>query len=532
MLAIWTDKPGYLRGRDTVRAYLAMQRAGDPRRHREFIYLEHIGTGRRQYLARTGDHLRLVDEIVDVLGRPARRPGGAWIRDLLPTKIWSGRLLEAGLWQFVAELRSLDTTEIVKTAHAKFVVAATQPVLLGADGRDTEIRTDTTWTSDRIYALRHQVFVNAGATLTIEPGTLIVGLGPHAMIVVERGGRVEARGRADAPIVMTCDSPLGQRYEGCWGGLVLLGNAPLTRGTELAGGILPQSRPLYGGGDRLDSSGTLQYVRVEFAGAGTSGGAGPAGLGLYGVGSGTLLDHVQVHASAGDGILFAGGSANCTFCVASGALDSALAWTLGWQGIAQHVFLQVNPGGAGPAVEGRNDELGFDALPRSAPTLYNLTLVGDVSGGWARSSRRGILLRSGSAVTARNVIVMGFPEAIGVRDNSMSLFNDGTSSISNSILYSGRRQWHPGARVLTGLDGIVGYRDVEPMLVNVAYRANPDPRPMLNAPALRVGAGAVPPSDGICDTSAQYIGAFGGSNWLAEWTFFGPESDYDTRQEN
>ena len=69
------------------------------------------------------------------------------------------------------------------------------------------------------------------------------------------------------------------------------------------------------------------------------------------------------------------------------------------------------------------------------------------------------------------------------------------------------------------------------MLVNVAYRANPDPRQLLGSPARRVGAGAVPPSNGMLDSSAQYIGAFGDSNWLEEWTFFGPESDYDTREQ-
>ena len=170
-------------------------------------------------------------------------------------------------------------------------------------------------------------------------------------------------------------------------------------------------------------------MRVEFAGA---------GLALRGVGSGTLIDHVQVHASAADGIQFSGGTVNCTYCVASGAAGSALAWSLGWQGTAQHVFLQSNPEGGGYAVEGRNDRLAFDAWPRSAPTLFNLTAVGDLSSGAGHGRLGGgILLGSGSAVTARNLVVMGFGDAaVDARDNSPSLFSDGTSSMTSAILYA------------------------------------------------------------------------------------------------
>ena len=266
MLAIWTDKPGYLRWHDQISVYLAMDPMGERRAFHEFIYMENIETGQRQYLVRDGGFPRLRDEIVDVRGNPPRRLGGERIRHLPPTKIWGGRALEPGLWQFVAELRSPDTTEIVKRAHAKFVVSPRIPVMIGANGRDTEISTDTTWTNDKIYAIRHQVFVNAGSTLTIEPGTLVLARGPEAVIVVEKGGKIVAQGRPDAPIVMSCDAPLGQRFEGCWGGLVLLGSAPTTRVADLAAGVVPETRPLYGGDDPTDSSGVLQYVRVEFAG--------------------------------------------------------------------------------------------------------------------------------------------------------------------------------------------------------------------------------------------------------------------------
>ena len=77
----------------------------------------------------------------------------------------------------------------------------------------------------------------------------------------------------------------------------------------------------------------------------------------------------------------------------------------------------------------------------------------------------------------------------------------------------------------------MAHQDVDPMLVSAAHRPNPDPRPRLDSPALKFAIGAVPPSDGLLDTGAQYIGAFGDSNWLEEWTFFGPESDYGFAEE-
>ena len=529
-LAIWTDKLGYLRGRNWIRVYLSMDPAGDRRLYHEFIYLENIETGQRKYLVRDTATRRLRDKIVDARGQRPRRTGGERVRRLEPTRIWGGRVLEAGLWQFVAELRGPDTTEVVKRAHAKFVVSPRLPVGIGAAGRDTEISTDTTWTNDEIRAIRHQVFVNAGATLTIEPGTLILARGPSAAIIVERGGRLMAQGRPDAPIVMTCDEAVGQRFAGCWGGLVVLGGAPTTRGTDLAEGVAPETRPVYGGDDPLDSSGVLQYVRVEFAGAGPDSGDRP-GIGLYGLGSGTRIDHVQAHASAGDGIRFAGGTADCMYCVSSGAGDDALAWALGWQGTAQHLFLQQGPGSGDYGIEGDNDELGFDALPRSSPSLYNLTLIGSPAQGSATGPHGGgILLGSGSAVTARNALVMGFAStAIDVRGNSPSLFMDGTSSVGNLILH-GNGGRTGDAQIKGGVEATVEYLDEEPMLVNVRYGANPDPRPRLGSPALGVGAGAAPPSDGVLDRSAQYIGAFGDSNWLEEWTFFGPESDYGMQE--
>ena len=529
-LAIWTERPGYLAFREIIRVYMAIDPMGDPRPFSEFVFLENIETGQRLYLARNRGPSILRDKLVDTNGKGPRIFDSGRIPELPPTRVWAGRGLGAGLWQFVAELRSPDTTEVVKRAHAKFAVSAKLPLVLGADGLDTEISSDTVWTNDRIYAVRHQVFVNPGATLTIEPGTLILARGASAAIIVERGGRIHAQGRPDAPIVMTCDEQVGQRHEGCWGGLVILGRAPTTRGTARFQGIEPETRPLYGGDDPLDSSGVLQYVRVEFAGAGAGSAPQSGGVRLGGVGSGTVIDHVQAHASAGDGIHFAGGTADCTYCASTGATDDCLGWSLGWRGRGQFLFLQQGRAGGDSAMEGENDELNFDALPRSYPELYNVTLVGNGSSNLSSGAHAGgILVHKGAALQARNAIVQGFAAAaIDFRDTSAALLANGTSSVGNSILYANNGRL-PGGQLHGRAASAIRYLDLDPRLVNVRYEANPDPRPVPGSPASEIGVGAVPPSDGFFDTSAQCIGAFDRENWLEEWTFIGSESDYDMR---
>ena len=526
-LAIWTDRLGYFRT-DSIQVYLTMSPMGDTNRYSEFTYLENIESGRRLYLPRLLTDWRFEDSTVDVAGRGAIVFDDHRIPDLPPTRIWFGRVPEPGRWQFVVEFRSPDGTEVVKRAYAKFVVSAKIPVVLGEGGRPVELSADVTWTRDRIYAVRHRVFVNAGATLTVEPGTLILGSGPAAAIIVEKGGRILADGRLDAPIVMTCDQPVGQRFEGCWGGLALLGSAPTTRGVGIAGGITPESRAAYGGRDASDSSGVLRYVRVEFAGAGTDSAEPASAIGLYGVGSETVIDHVQAHASLGDGIAFFGGTANCAYCVSSGATDDALDWSLGWRGIAQFLYLHQNPAEGHHGIEAANDELGFDALPRSCPMLYNVTMVGGMGqeGLASRATGGGLLLRAGSAVVAQSLLITGFAEgAIIVRDNSASLFADGSSRIVNTIV-SDNPALTAFSQIKGGVEAAVEYLDVAPMLANVRYEPNPDPRPTLGSLALAVESVATPPSDGVADTSARCIGAFCDGNWLEEWTFFGEESAY------
>ncbi|MDE0102834.1 MAG: hypothetical protein OXN89_10685 [Bryobacterales bacterium] len=527
-LAIWTERPGYLRFHDLIRVYLTADPNGDRRDFSEFLFLEDIQTGNRRYLGGTASSRWLRDEIVDSTGMRSWQWVSARVAPRSASRIWTGRIVDPGLWQFVVELRSPDTTEVIKRAHAKFVVSARIPKPVGTPGANTEIATDTTWTNQVIHSLRGRVFVNAGATLTVEPGTLVLAKGPEAAIVVEQGGRIVAAGRPEAPIVMTCDDALGERSAGCWGGLVILGRAPATPGTDALESLVPTTRSVFGGEDPFDASGILRYLRVEFAAAGSATGTEMGGIGFYGVGSGTIVSHVQSHASAGDGIRFVGGTVNCRYCVSSGAADDGLDWSQGWQGSAQFLFLVQDPSVGDCAIEGRGPYQGLGVVPLGLPKLYNVTAVGSAAAtsGTSDAQDCGILLHRGGAAMFRNVILTGFPGGpMVMRGSSAMFFRNRISSVTHAIMHA-NGGLAGGSRATNGTEHHVVYSDADPKLVSVRYRANLEPRPMLESPAKMMGAGVTPPSDGFLDTRAQWIGAFNDSNWLEEWTFFGPESEY------
>ena len=519
-LALWTDRPAYRAG-ETVRLYRTLDPHDDRDRYRTFVYLERPGGGERRYLAPLTAAGQLHTGAVDQRGMPAELAPARALAAADRTLSWEGEAPEPGPWQFVLELRPgvqqdqfEESEEPIGTrrAWAKFTVAE-RSLLLNRRDFDREIRDDLTLRSDTLYYLGHQLFVRDGATLTIEPGTVVHAWGRNAAIIVEPGGRIAAEGTREAPVVMTCSVPVGWRQPGCWSGLRILGRAPVTRLEGVVPGVLPAERPAYGGTDTEDSSGVLRYVRVEFAGAGADPEAALPAIGLYGVGSGTVLDHVQAHASLGDGFAFRGGTAVCGHCVAGGSGNAGLSWGRGWRGGASHLYVQQGSGGS-HGLAGGHDENGHDLEPRSLPALSNVTVVHAAA--YGRRGRKAIALQlsDGSAVQARDLLATRFGGgAIHASGRSRLLFGEGESSVSGALLYLNGSPQLP-----VGIAGQVQFDDRDPKLRDVRDFANPDPRPKPASPALSDGA-------------EGYIGAFGRKeNWLEEWTVFGPESVYDLRQ--
>jgi len=521
---IWTDKLWYTAG-ETLNLYWTADAQGDPYPYTIFIKLVNLETGGRSYVANNG----VSTELQDAFGNTEGNYAPTTLPAVAKQKMLTFPAPSKGVWHFVAELRDVSGKQVIKSAWAKFTVVDGE-VQLGWDGTDTEVSADTTWTRDKVYRLRYQVFVNDGATLTIEPGTVVVASGQNAVIVVERGGKLIADGRKEMPIVMTCDANVGSRSSGCWAGLILLGKAKInvTGGQETAEGVIPADRPAYGGDDDSDSSGVYRYLRVEFAGVDFTAEIQPNAFGFHGVGSGTVIDHIQAHDGEDDGIEFFGGAANMKYFVSDGSKDDSLDWTHGWSGKAQYGYIRQDNVDADSGIEADNWDKGHNNEPRSNPLIFDVTFVGSEVGS------RGFRLRRGSAATFKNFIVMGFPRIGFQADDQATLdkMADGTTQISHGVFWmnaGGSTMLQP--QISTSAWDYISAQPniaaVDPLLRNTRYEGNPDPRPTDASPVCSVGKAANAPSDGFYQTGSTCAGAFSHQdNWLDEWTFFGDEADY------
>jgi len=251
-------------------------------------------------------------------------------------------------------------------------------------------------------------------TLTIEPGVVVFGSGGLDYLVVNRGSKLQAVGTAEAPIIFTSRANLeglaSDDSQGQWGGVILLGRAPISDclanvpggSTYCEQGYEGLADTLYGGGTADDSSGALQYVQIRYAGFELAPDQEINGLTLAGVGSGTLLDHIQVHNSADDGIETFGGRANARYLVLTGNDDDSLDTDQGYQGFIQFVIAAQRMGGqSGDEMIEADSPGNEDSLPRQWTRLANFTFI-------QRSTRTGsaILLRGGTDYTLVGGVVV------------------------------------------------------------------------------------------------------------------------------
>ncbi|MCA9706200.1 MAG: hypothetical protein KDK70_10155 [Myxococcales bacterium] len=267
----------------------------------------------------------------------------------------------------------------------------------GAEGDRVEVPLsidgDTTWTADRTYVLTGITFVNSG-TLTIEPGTTILG-GAGSALVIDEGARIDAQGTADAPIVMTSINVDTGPARGDWGGLALIGRAPTNVGEGVAEGFADDP-PTYGGNDPAHACGTLRYLRVEYAGNEVSPGNELNGITFYACGSGTTVDHVQVHMGLDDGMEMFGGGFDLDHVVITGAADDSIDCDQGFGGTLSHVFIQQDPTIGDNCLEWSNQGTDFTAEPLTGPTIRNLTCIGSGPGG---DKSKGVTLKEGTQAT-------------------------------------------------------------------------------------------------------------------------------------
>ena len=227
------------------------------------------------------------------------------------------------------------------------------------------------------------MFVREDATLNIQAGTVVIGeAGSVGTLIVERGGRLNAIGTREQPIVFTSDQPVGSRARGDWGGLIINGRAPVNRPGGLYVG--EGDTGISGGTDPNDNSGSMRYVRVEFAGVEFSPDNELNGIAFQARRQRRLVRVLQVHMNRDDAFEWFGGTADIKHAIASNAADDSFDWTFGWTGRAQFVVIHQRGDDADRGIEADNSEFNNNDLPRSNPQLYNFTMCGDpdTQGGW------------------------------------------------------------------------------------------------------------------------------------------------------
>ena len=232
------------------------------------------------------------------------------------------------------------------------------------------------------YSLKGYVYVTNGATLTIEAGSVIKSdVTEKGALIIERGAKLIASGTPSLPIVFTSGKPAGQRAPGDWGGIIMLGKAPTNRPLDPAPTIEGGVGRQYGGTDPLDESGILRYVRIEFAGIAAEPGSEINGLTLGGVGSGTIIENVQVSFGNDDAFEFFGGTVNARNLIAFATADDDFDFDFVYTGKIQFGVSCRKPdfvdgGDAGNAIECDNDAASTLATPRTKPQLSNFTFIG------------------------------------------------------------------------------------------------------------------------------------------------------------
>lgn len=298
------------------------------------------------------------------------------------------------------------------------------------------ITTNTTWTSNNVYELNGFVYVKNGATLTIEPGTLIKGdRANKGTLIVTRGSKLMAVGTKTRPIVFTSKEDAGDRGPGDWGGVVLLGRAPINPPggeTQAEGGINNAAGDgLYGGTNPNDNSGRLSFVRIEFPGIPLSQEANSEinGLTMGGVGSGTIIDHIQVSFSGDDSYEWFGGNVNARYLIAVRGQDDEFDTDFGFTGKVQFGLSMRNPSLADQSgsngFESDNDGgQGSTNTPITAPVFSNMTLIGpkSISPTFDANFRRALHLRRNTKTSIFNSVFTGYP--LGLRlDGANTLAN-------------------------------------------------------------------------------------------------------------
>ncbi len=399
-----------------------------------------------------------------------------------------------------------------------------------------------TWTSDNTYVLDKFVFVEDGAVLNIEAGTVIKGTpgqGENASaLIVSRGGRIFAEGTATNPIIFTAEADdIGNPYDipfgtsGLWGGVLILGRATINT-AEGEGNIegIPSSEPrgMYGGDDDHDSSGVFRYVSIRHGGTDIGEANEINGLTMGAVGDGTTIEYVEVFNNNDDGFEWFGGTVNTRNLVAAFCKDDSFDYDEGFRGKGQFWFTIQGADYGNRGGEHDGGTTPEDGAPYAIPVVYNATYIGSGMDSANADSDYALKIRDNAGGKYFNSIFTDFVgmgvdvEDLDSGEDSAARLAAGDLVIANNIFHNfgAGSDW----AAIGKQENIAAHLEANanvianPMLNGISRAQdnglNPVPAP--DGPAFENLAG-IPDFDGFF-IATNYKGAFGYSNWLEGWT--------------
>jgi len=301
------------------------------------------------------------------------------------------------------------------TACPAFSTPAALPrtcVLSGTYTQDIHLTNDITWVLSGGVFIGGKDATNNSNTMYVEAGTRIIGSGGIDLLVISRGAKIIAEGQPYAPIVFSSPKTVSEGAQtGDWGGIVINGFAPInTCDTQPCTALGEGDSGTYGGDNPNDSSGVLRYVRVQYSGYKFTDTNELNGIAFQGVGNGTEVEYLQVHAGADDGMEFFGGTVNLKHIIVTVPGDDGLDWTQGYSGNIQYAIVKQTEDQTvdeDSGMEMDNLDLNNDATPRAQPRIANVTLIG-------RAGELGMMIRRGTGANFSNMIVTNFANCINI----------------------------------------------------------------------------------------------------------------------
>jgi hypothetical protein len=408
-----------------------------------------------------------------------------------------------------------------------------------------------TLTSDKKYLLKGQVFVRTGKTLTIQPGTVVMGdKATKGTLIIDRGGKLMADGTASQPIVMTSAAKAGERDKGDWGGLVLLGYANQNQPDPAVEGITPAA--YFGGSNDADNSGIMRYLRVEFAGIELTPNNETNSITMGAVGSGTVLEHTMVSYGGDDGFEWFGGAVNGKYLISFGTWDDDFDVDYGYTGKNQFGLAVRYPSFADQSGSnifecdnGPNDDA---TTLLTTGTFSNFTGIGPKltnSQSINANYQHCMDLRRRTAVTIANSVFIGMPRGIRMNQNSVyANYQAGTGILTNNIMCAPSTTYAAGSGMTATAADIEAYwtannttetgTDFAAVLtalglnsniffgsnVNTDYTANPTFT--VTSGTLASGAAFTHPKLSSGFDQVAHRGAFGATNWTSGWAEWRP----------